>query len=52
MPSGTQVFLTLPGLSAMPARVMWSRDNALGCRFETPIHPAVFERVVAAARRG
>lgn len=52
MPSGTQVFLTLPGLSAIPARVIWSRDNSLGCRFETPIHPAVFERVVAAARRG
>lgn len=50
MPAGTQVFLTLPGLTAIPARVVWSRDNALGCRFETPIHPAVFERVVAAAR--
>lgn len=52
MPAGTQVFLTLPGLVAIPARVVWSRDNSLGCRFETPIHPAVFERVVAAARRG
>lgn len=52
MPAGTQVFLTLPGLAAIPARVVWSRDNSLGCRFETPIHPAVFERVVAAARRG
>lgn len=51
MPAGTQVFLTLPGLAAIPARVVWSRENSLGCRFETPIHPAVFERVVAAARR-
>ena len=50
IPMGAQVWLTLPGLAAIPATVAWSSGHSLGCRFETPLHPAVLERVIAAGR--
>jgi len=51
MPVGSQVWLTLPGLTAIAARVAWSGGNSLGCKFETPLHSAVLDRVIEAARR-
>ena len=50
MPVGSQVFLTLPGLTAIPAIVAWSSGHSLGCRFEAPLHPAVLDRVIAATK--
>lgn len=50
IPTGAQVWLTLPGLAAIPATVAWSSGHCLGCRFDSPIHPAVLDRVIAAAR--
>lgn len=49
IPTGAQVWLTLPGLAAVPAIVAWSSGHSLGCRFDTPLHPAVLDRVIAAA---
>ena len=50
IPTGAQVWLTLPGLAAIPATVAWSSGHSLGCRFDTPLHPAVLDRVIAAAK--
>lgn len=50
IPVGAQVWLTLPGLAAIPATVAWSSGHSLGCRFDTPLHPAVLDRVIAAAK--
>lgn len=52
IPTGAQVWLTLPGLAAIPATVAWSSGHSLGCRFDTPLHPAVLDRVIAAAKAG
>ena len=49
IPMGAQVWLTLPGLAAVPAIVAWSSGHSLGCRFESPLHPAVLDRVIAAS---
>lgn len=51
MPVGAQVWLTLPGLAAIPAIVSWSSGDSLGCMFEAPLHPAVLERIVAGKKR-
>lgn len=51
IPEGAQVWLTLPGLAAIPATVAWSSGHSLGCRFEAPLHPAVLDRVIAAGSR-
>ena len=45
--SGTDVWLKLPGLEALHARVAWTRGNAVGCKFVRPLHPAVLSMVVS-----
>ncbi len=50
IPVGAQVWLTLPGLAAVPAIVAWSSGHSLGCRFESPLHPAVLDRVINASK--
>lgn len=44
--TGTQVWVTLPGLRPQAARVVWSRGYTAGCRFALPLHPAVFETLL------
>lgn len=48
--SGTHIWLKLPGLEALQARVAWVRKQHAGCEFVRPLHPAVFDRVVGAAK--
>lgn len=42
---GTQLWLKLPGFEVWGAVVAWNRQFMLGCRFEIPLHPAVFQRI-------
>ncbi len=41
--SGHVVWLRLPGLEAIQANVVWTRQFEAGCEFVRPLHPAVFE---------
>jgi hypothetical protein len=50
LPEGSRVWLTLPGLESICARVAWRRGDQAGCEFTTPLHPAVLERAIAAAK--
>lgn len=50
LPVETRVWLTLPGLESMCARVAWHRGDQAGCEFSSPLHPAVLERAIAAAK--
>lgn len=50
LPVESHVWLTLPGLEALCARVAWRRNDEVGCEFATPLHPAVLERAIAAAK--
>ena len=43
---GADVWLKLPGLEAMHAKVAWSNSHFVGCSFERPLHPAVLQMVV------
>ena len=43
---GTRVWLRLPGFEIRGALVAWNRQSMLGCTFEIPLHPAVFQRIV------
>jgi hypothetical protein len=43
---GTDVWLKLPGLEAMHAKVAWSKAHYVGCSFERPLHPAVLQMIV------
>lgn len=48
--SGDQVWLKLPGMDALSARVAWDLDLMIGCKFDVPLHPAVFAKIVNRAR--
>ena len=45
---GTDVWLKLPGLESLHARVVWMRGHMLGCQFVRPLHPAVLDMIVRA----
>lgn len=44
---GDRVLVTLPGLSAQPAEMVWIEDGRGGIAFEQPLHETVFERFAA-----
>ena len=46
---GSDVWLKLPGIESLHARVVWMRGHMLGCQFVRPLHPAVLDMVVRAA---
>ena len=48
---GHEVWLKLPGHEARRSKVVWSRDNMVGCEFEYPLHPRELEQIVAPAPR-
>src|SRR5688500_18846010 len=43
---GADVWLKLPGLEALHARVAWIRGHLIGCEFVQPLHPAVLQMTV------
>lgn len=46
LPKGTDVWLKLPGLEPLHARVAWMNGCLVGCAFVRPLHPAVMQMVV------
>ena len=48
---GTDLWLKLPGLESLHARVVWMRGHHLGCEFVRPLHPAVLDMIVRNAPR-
>lgn len=46
MPIGTPIWLRLPGLEAIPAKVAWVQGPCAGCAFDRPLHPAVLAMIV------
>lgn len=50
LPHGTDVWLRLPGLEPLQAKVAWSKGQYVGCAFARPLHPAVLEMIVKKVR--
>jgi hypothetical protein len=48
---GTSVWLTMPGLASLEAKVAWRDGVTYGCAFAKPLHPAVFDHIVALSQR-
>ena len=49
---GAEVWLKMPGLEAKRSHVVWVKDGEAGCEFETDLHPAQLEAIVAPPRKG
>lgn len=47
MSAGTRVWLTLPGLSALQAKIVWNDGTLVGCEFDNLLNVAVMENVLA-----
>lgn len=47
---GTLLWIVLPGLEGWPARIVSNEGYRFTCEFTQPLHPAVLERILAAAR--
>ena len=43
---GAIVWLVIPGMEGLEATVMWRKRAVIGCRFNQPLHPAVFDHLV------
>ena len=44
---GSTIWLTLPGLGAVAADVIWADDYVAGCQFREALTPAAYEALVA-----
>lgn len=47
MGAGTRIWLTLPGLAAMQAKIVWNDGTIVGCEFDTLLNVAVMENILA-----
>ena len=47
---GTLLWVVLPGLEGWPARIVANEGYRFTCEFTQPLHPAVLERILNAAR--
>ena len=47
---GMDLWIMLPEFEGRRAEVMWVRDHEAGCNFERPLHPAIFDHIVKAAK--
>lgn len=47
MSAGTRVWLTLPGLSALQAKIVWNDGTMVGCEFDNLLNLAVMENILA-----
>jgi hypothetical protein len=47
MGAGTRVWLTLPGLNALQAKIVWNDGTMVGCEFDTLLNVAVMENILA-----
>jgi PilZ domain len=52
---GASLFITLPGFSALEARIAWHVRDEYGCEFVAELHEAIYDHIVktfpAAMRR-
>jgi hypothetical protein len=47
MGPGTRIWLTLPGLSALQAKIVWNDGTIVGSEFSTLLNPAVLQNILA-----
>lgn len=44
--AGMDVWVMFPGFEGRKATVSWVRSHEAGCRFENPLHPAIFDHII------
>jgi hypothetical protein len=49
---GQRVYIAIPSFAPFEAQIAWAAGGHYGCRFVQPLHPAVFDLIVARHRDG
>jgi hypothetical protein len=52
MKPGSRIFITLPGLAAQQAEIVWNDGTMIGCSFHNLLNTAVYESLVRRYRPG
>lgn len=52
MKPGSRIFVTLPGLVAQQAEIVWNDGTMIGCSFQNLLNTAVYESYVRRYRNG
>ncbi len=52
MKPGSRIFVTLPGLTAQQAEIVWNDGTMIGCSFHDLLNTAVYESLVRRYRPG
>lgn len=45
IPRGRLVYLTMPGVEPLQARIVWNNHDFYGCEFTRPLHGSVFRHL-------
>jgi hypothetical protein len=40
------IYITLPGFSALEARIAWKQNEEYGCEFTNELHAAVYDHII------
>lgn len=48
LPGDRSLFLTIPTFAQLEARIAWRTEWTYGCRFEKPLHTAIYEHILGA----
>lgn len=43
---GMEVWIMFPGFSGRRAFVTWALNHEAGCKFDEPLHPAIFDHII------
>lgn len=43
------LMIKIAHLAKLPAEIRWAEGNSYGCRFKTPLYPAVFDHILRLA---
>ncbi len=52
LPNGSPdkpLWIKIPGLQVLKANICWHEGRSFGCKFDAPLHIAVFENIVRQA---
>ncbi len=45
IPAGTKVYLAMPNMQSLQARVAWQDTVYYGCEFTQPLHESIFDHI-------
>jgi hypothetical protein len=45
-PPGSIIWIQIPGMAPIQTEIVWREGFLAGCKFATPLHPAIFDNLL------